>query len=101
MRVFITYKLRMGVSRDRYRRWSREVDQVVASRQPGVLSYAVYEVGGTAKGEAPYDVVEDIEVESREAWDKVNGYPEMQPVVKEWLDLCDPDSVSVVYASPI
>src|SRR5438094_4605974 len=40
MRVFITYKLRKGVSRDRYRRWSREVDQVVASRQPGVLSYA-------------------------------------------------------------
>ncbi len=101
MRVFITYKLRRGVSRDRYRQWSREVDQVVLARQPGVLSYAVFEVVGTPKGEAPSDFVEDIEVESREAWEKVNGYPEMQPVVKEWLELCDPDSVSVVYASPI
>jgi len=101
LRVYITLKHLMCVSRARYRRCSRELDQGSASRQPGVLSYAVYEVGGTAKGEAPYDVVEDIEVESREAWDKVNGYPEMQPVVKEWLDLCDPDSVSLVYASPI
>jgi hypothetical protein len=97
VRVFITYKLRRGVSRDHYRRWSREVDQAVASRQPGVLSYRVFEVSGSGKGDAPCDIVEEIEAESREAWEKVNEYPEMKPVVKEWLELCDPDSVSVLY----
>ena len=100
-RVFIMYRLRRGVSREQYRRWSREVDQVVASRQPGVLSYRVFEVTGSGKGDAPCDILEDIEVESREAWEKVNDYPEMKPVVKEWLELCDPDSVSVLYVEAV
>ena len=70
-------------------------------RQPGVRRYQVLEVTARPKGEAPFDIAENIDVESREAWEKVNGYPEMVPVVEEWLELCDPDSVSVVYGSAI
>ena len=99
--VFITYKLRKGTSWERYRQWSREVDQVVVARQPGVMRYTVFEVAGTATGEPSCDFVEDIEVESREAWEKVNEYPEMQPVVKQWLEFCDPDSVKVLYGATV
>jgi hypothetical protein len=101
MHVLITYKLRPGVTLDRFRRWSRDVDQVILLKQPGVRRYQVLEVTARPKGEAPFDIVENIDVESREAWEKVNGYPDMVPVVKEWLELCDPDSVSVVYGSAI
>jgi hypothetical protein len=99
--VFITYRLRKGASRENYRQWSREVDQVVLIRQPDVIRYTVCEVVGTAVGEPSCDFVEDIQVESREAWEKVNDYPDMQPVVKQWLEFCDPDSVKVVYGATV
>ena len=101
VRVFISYRLKDGVSRDEYRKWSREVDKVIASRQPGVRSYKIFEIQGAGKGEPGFDYMEDIEADSREAWEKVNGYPEMKEVVDGWMKLCDPDSVQVTYGTEV
>lgn len=103
-RLFITYNLRKGVSREQYRRWSREVDQVIFSRFPAIRAYSVYEIEGAERGEPFCEIVEEIEVDSWDEWVRVNGYrdyPEMKDVMKEWLELCDPDSVQVLYGSKI
>jgi hypothetical protein len=99
--VIITYNLAEGVTRERYREWSRTVDQVVGASQPGIKRYEVFEVDGAAEGEPDCDVVEVIEADSKEAWEAVNGYEAMKPVYEEWLTIADPASVKLRYASPV
>jgi hypothetical protein len=99
--VIITYDLAEGITRAEYAEWSREVDQVIAARQPGIRRYEVFAVDGAGVGEVNCDVVEVIEADSVEAWEKVNQYPEMKPVYEGFLKLCDPDSVRLLFASPV
>jgi hypothetical protein len=99
--VIITYNLAEGVTRERYREWSRTVDQVVGGSQPGITRYEVFEVDGAGVGEADCDIVEVIEADSVEAWEAVNGYEAMKPVYEEWLTIADPQSVKLLYASVV
>jgi hypothetical protein len=102
VKVVISYRLRQGVTQDRYRQWSRETDQPLASKQPGVLQYEVYEVNGSGTSQPPYcDVVEIISADSWDAWQKVNERPEMKDAVESWKQICEPDSVMVVYGTKI
>jgi hypothetical protein len=99
--VIITYNLAEGVTREQYREWSRTVDQVIGGRQPGINRYEVFEVTGVGTGASEADIVEVIEADSVEAWEKVNGYPEMKPVYESWLKIADPESVTLVYADVV
>lgn len=100
IKVLITYKLHSSVSREKYRQWSREVDQPIAGRQPGVLSYRIFELNGPPD-EMPYDIVEDIEVESWEAWQAVGEQTEMQDVIEQFFELCDRTTLQIVHGSAI
>jgi hypothetical protein len=97
--VFITYRLKPGVTREEYDAWSVNIDQPTASRQPGVHRYEIFAVD--EGDETSWDYVEVIDADSREAWEKVNGYPEMQPVAARFFELCDRDSVRVVYSRKV
>ena len=99
--VIITYDLAEGVTREEYEAWSREVDQVIGGRQPGIRRYEVFAVDGAGVGDVNCDIVEVIEADSVEAWEKVNGYPEMKPVYEGFLRLCNPESVRLLYATPV
>ncbi len=99
--VIITYTLAEGVTREQYRDWSRNVDQVVGGAQPGITRYEVFEVEAAGVGEVDCDIVEVIEADSVEAWEAVNGFPAMKPVYEQWLKIADPDSVKLLYASPV
>jgi hypothetical protein len=103
IRVFITYKLNEDVTRERYREWSRTVDQPLASRQPGVISYEIFEVEGAGGdgGEPFCDVVEVIEAESWEAWQAVNEQPEMKEAVDQFFAIAKRGSIQVVYGNRI
>ena len=93
--VFITYDLSPGVTKDQYWEWS------MASRQPGVLSYEIVWIDGTGTGETPGQVVEVIEAESWEAWQKVNEYPEMQAAVASFFQIAEKSSIRVFYGTKI
>lgn len=95
VRVFITYKLKPTTTIEQYREWSRTMDQPIASKAPGVLRYEIFEVRGAGKGPIDFDIIEDIEAESWEAWLRVNTLDDLKPVVRRWLDLCDENSVRV------
>ena len=99
--VIITYDLADGVTRERYREWSRTVDQVVGGSQPGITRYEVFEMDRSTTGDIGYDILEVIEADSIEAWEKVNDYPAMKPVYEEWLTIADPESVKLHYATTV
>jgi hypothetical protein len=101
VKVFISYRINRDRTRDEYRSWSRDVDQPMASRQPGVISYEIYEIQGSGTGESWTDVIEVIEAESWEAWQKVNDYPEMKEAVEQFWTMAERDSVKVVYGEQI
>jgi hypothetical protein len=99
--VIISYDLADGVTREQYREWSRTVDQVVGGSQPGIKRYEVFEVDSAGAGEVDCDIVEVIEADSIEAWEKVNGYDAMKPVYEQWLEIAKPESVKLLYASVV
>lgn len=101
VKVFISYDLAPGVTREQYVKWSKEVDQPLASRQPGVLAYEIYWVEGVGAGESSGQVMEVIEAESWEAWQKVNEYPEMQAAVASFFEIARKGTIRVSHATRI
>jgi hypothetical protein len=67
-KVFVSYRLRPGVSVEQYKAWSGEIDQRITPGQKGVIRFEVYSIEGADKGEPFCQIVEDIEVESFEAF---------------------------------
>ena len=100
-KVFVMYKLRPGVSIERYMEWSRTVDQVITPFQPGIQRFEVYRIKGAEKGQSPYDIVEDMEVDSWEAYQETVAGPGMARVVKDWNELADPNSAVVIFGDKI
>ncbi|MCX6090270.1 MAG: hypothetical protein NTX88_07885 [Candidatus Atribacteria bacterium] len=100
-KIFSMYRLRPGVTVEEFRKWSVSMDQKVTPFQPGVYRFEVYEIEGTDQGEITYQIVEDIDAESWEAWQKVLKSESQQEVVKTWEELCDPSSLKVFYGRKI
>ena len=101
VKVFISYDLALGVTKEQYTTWSKEVDQPLASRQPGVLAYEIYWIDGVGAGESPGQVMEVIEAESWAAWQKVNEYPEMQAAVASFFEIAKKGTIRVSYGTKI
>lgn len=100
-RVFVMYRLKPGVSMEAYRKWSLEVDQATTPHQKGVISFDVHEIKGAENGESPYQVVEDIRVESWEAWQETLKGPGMKRVVEEWESYGDGSTLLTIYGDKI
>jgi hypothetical protein len=101
VKVFISYDLADGVTREQYVQWSKQVDQPLASRQPGVLAYDIYWVEGVSAGDSPGQVIEVIEAESWEAWQKVNEYPEMKEAVASFFQIARKGTIRVSHGTLI
>jgi hypothetical protein len=100
-KVFVMYRLKPGVSIEDYKKWSVEVDQKITPFQPGCYRFEVYEIEGAEKGESPYQIVEDIDVESWESWQKVVASPGMKKVVESWGKYGDESTLKVIYGRKI
>jgi len=100
-KVFVMYKLKPGVKIEDYRKWSTTVDQVITPFQPNVYRFEVYEIEGTDKGEITYQIVEDIDVESWEAWQAVTSSEGMKEVVRTWDNYGDSSTLKIIYGNKI
>ena len=100
-RIFIMYKLKPEVNINEYRNFSINLDQKITRNQPGVIRFEVFEIKGSEKGEIPYAIVEDIDVENWDEWQKVVNSKEMQPVVEEWSRLADESSAITIFGDKI
>lgn len=100
-KVFIMYKLKPGVTMEEFRKWSVSLDQKVTPFQPGCYRFEVYEIEGADKGGSPYQVIEDIDVESWEAWQKIVASDEMKEVVETWKEYGDESTLKAIYGKKI
>ncbi len=98
-KVIVFYKLRAGVSLDEYRRWSGEVDQRLTPAQPAVNRFEPHVVIGGQGGGEEYEIFEDLEVESWDAWQAALESEAMKPVVEGWPRVADESSLVVIYGS--
>ena len=100
-KIFVMYKMKPGVSIEEYRKWSLGLDQKVTPFQPGVHRFEVYEIEGAEKGEPQYQIVEDVDVESWEAWQKVASSDAMKEVADTWGKYGDASTLHVIYGKKI
>ncbi len=104
-RLFITYKLNDGVSREEFVAFSRDLDQVVTPQQPGVLRFEAHVVEPGANEEPdsvlPFDVIETVEVASFDAWRKALVSDEMRTVVTEFERVADQSSVLMMRVTSV
>jgi hypothetical protein len=100
-KVFVMYKLKPGVSIEEYRKWSVSLDQKVTPFLTGVYRFEVYEIEGAEKGEPQYQIVEDIDVDSWEAWQKVVASEAMKEVIETWGNYGDESTLRVIYGKKI
>lgn len=100
-KVFVSYRLKPGVSLDQYESWSKEIDQRITPGQSGIIRFEVYRIEGTDKGEPFCQVVEDIEVESFEKFTETVNGPGMAYVIETIGNYVDMSSMQTVYGSKI
>ncbi|WIY52975.1 hypothetical protein O9Z70_00030 [Devosia sp. YIM 151766] len=98
-KIFVTYNLKPGVSLEQYKAWSREIDQRIAPGQPGVIRFEVYVIEGALDGEQRFQIMEDIEVESVEAWQKALAGEGMAYVMETFPMFVDTSSVNACYGT--
>ena len=101
IKVFVMYKLKSSVSIEDYWKWSIELDQKITPFQTGVYRFEVYAIEGAEKGESPYQIVESIEVESFEQWQKVVSSEAMSEVVHTWKNYADESTAKVIYGKKV
>ena len=90
------FKLKPGISVEEYMKWSREVDQKTVRQQKGVSKFEVFVVKGSNTNE-PYQILEVMEAESFEVWQKILETDVMKNVLKQWDKLADGSSVITYY----
>lgn len=100
-RVFTFYRLNEGVDIAEFMEWSRRVDQPTCHRMEACHSFEVFLVRGEARGQGFYDVVEDIEVESWEAWQETLTSPAFSQVSDEWPKYGDESSLLSIHCEKI
>jgi hypothetical protein len=100
-KVFVSYRLRPSVSVEQYKTWSREIDQRITPGQKGIIRFEVYCIEGADKGEPFCQIVEDIEVESFQAFTETVKGSGMAYVMETFGKLVDESTVQTVYGSKI
>jgi hypothetical protein len=92
VKLLLLYKLREGVTREEYRKWSLERDQPTLTACEGVSQYRVFDVGAS-DGEAAYDIVEYVEVDDWNTWRRVTTTGPMVPIGDDFQRLVDTATV--------
>jgi len=100
--VFVTYKLRSGVTLEQYMDWSRTTDQRITPTQPGIRGFSVYAIDGAEDGEEPWcQIVEVIDVESIESFKAAVEGVGMKQIVADFPTLADTATAKTIYGQRI
>jgi hypothetical protein len=100
-RLLNFYRLRDGVDIDAFKTWSRTVDQPTCNSMEACHSFTVHMVTGERMGERAFDVVEDIVIESYEAWEEATKSEAFAQVNREWPLWGVEESVISLYCEQI
>ena len=100
-KVFTFYNLKEDVDVEEFKKWSREVDQPTCNSMPACHSFEVYVVKGESSDKEFFMIIENIDVESWEAWQETLESEGFARIMKEWPRYGDADSVVSVYCEKI
>jgi hypothetical protein len=96
-KVLVMYKLRPDVTLDQYISWSKQIDQRITPGQAGITRFEVYAVEHVeGPDNAQYEVVEDIEVESWDAFQQCVDGPGMAYVQETFPLYADESTVVTI-----
>jgi hypothetical protein len=85
VKCFVTFRLKPGVSHEQYEDWFRCENVPAVRAMTSISSYRVWRAVDAMDGEAPYDIVEEMEFADRSAFDgEVEGLPEMAAMLEAW-----------------
>ena len=85
MKCFVTFSLKPGVTHEQYEDWFRRENVPAVRTMTSISSYRVWRAVDTMEGEAPYDIIEEMEFADRAAFDgEVESLPEMAAMLEAW-----------------
>lgn len=100
-RVFTMYNLQPEASIEGFKKFSLEVDQPTCARMPACHRFEVFVVKGEASNKPTFQIIEDIEVESWQAWQDTTNSPAFAEVSEGWPRFGDASSVVSVFCEKI
>jgi REDY-like protein HapK len=87
MKCFVTFRLRPGVTPEEYERWFRETNVPAVRKVKSIETYRVWRVLDAMEGEPTFEVLEEMEIEDRAAFDReVEELPEMAAMLEGWYE---------------
>jgi hypothetical protein len=102
VKMFFTYRLKPGADLDEYKRWSVEVDQPFCREQSVVHSFDVYVVEAPTGPNATATIVEEMWVDSYEAFVEAAKSPEWKALGQTWRErFADTENSMLVYGTKI
>jgi hypothetical protein len=108
VKVVVIYKLKPGATLAQYRKFSKEIDQVITPKQKVVEKFEVFEVtdylqgsGAPAKKNPPYQIVEIIDVKDFGEWVKTTQSEGFKEVTDGWAKVGDGGSLVMLGAKKI
>jgi hypothetical protein len=93
MKLFLLYRLRDGVTPERYREWSLTRDQPTLKGCEGIREYRVFAVEDPEGANGAYTIVEHVDVADWETWKRVTTSGPMVPIGEHFQELVDTGSV--------
>lgn len=100
-KVFVSYRLKSGITLEQFMDWSREIDQRIIMRQPGIIRFEVYAVMGAETGDPYCEIIEDIEADSFEAFQAAVAGDDMAYCRETFPLFVDESTVQVIYGDRI
>jgi hypothetical protein len=99
-KVVVIYKLKPGATIAQYRKFSREIDQIITPKQKVVEKFEVFEVtdhiqgsGAPEKKNHPFQVIEIIDVKDFGEWVKTTQSEGFKKVIDGWAEVGDGGSL--------
>ena len=100
-KIFNFFNLKPGVDVEAYKKFSRENNQPLCRQQPECYMFQDYIVKGEANGKPFYMVIEEIEAESFEVWQKKVYSSLFDELNRQWFEFIDKDSLIEIYCETI
>jgi hypothetical protein len=95
-KVIVIYKLKPGATMEQYKKFSKEIDQLITPKQKVVEKFEVFEVtdyiegsGAPEKKNAPFQVFEIVDVKDFGEWVKTTQSEGFKKVIDGWAKVGD------------
>ena len=95
-KVVVIYKLKPGATMEQYKKFSKEIDQIITPKQKVVEKFEVFEVtdylqgsGAPEKKNPPYQIIEIIDVKDFGEWVKTTQSEGFKKVTDGWAKVGD------------